>query len=122
MGGSCHIGPTGEGASGPRRPPPPPPPAGGGGAAPPAGAEPARFGTASVVLGLAGLLPVLPLVGSIAAVVCGWLARDAPAPDRDRGRIGIVLGVLGLLAPVIALFVYCVVLGYPFPIHRYRAG
>ena len=88
----------------------------------PSSAEPARFGTAAVVLGLAGLLPVLPLVGSIAAVVCGWLARDAPTPERDRGRIGIVLGVLGLLAPVIALFVYCVVLGYPLPIHRYRPG
>lgn len=88
----------------------------------PPGAEPARFGTAAIVLGLAGLLPLLPLVGSIAAVVCGVLARDAPAPERDRGRVGIVLGVLGLMAPVIALFVYCVVLGYPFPIHRYRPG
>ena len=75
------------------------------------------MGTASVVLGITGLLPVLPLVGSIGAIVCGLLAEH----ERDRrGRIGIALGVLGVLAPLGFLFVYCVVLGYPFPIHRYR--
>jgi hypothetical protein len=85
----------------------------------------ARLGTLSVALGVAGLLPILPLLGSIGAIVCGALARaggDAgTSSERDRALVGIVLGTLGVVAPLIALFVYCVVLGYPFPIHRYRA-
>ncbi|UDY34264.1 hypothetical protein [Dermatobacter hominis] len=86
-------------------------------------AGPDRLGTLSVALGVAGLLPVLPLLGSIAAIACGWVARSRtglPSSERDRALVGVVLGALGLAAPLVALFVYCVVLGYPFPIHRYR--
>jgi hypothetical protein len=36
--------------------------------------------------------------------------------------LAVWLGVTGIVAPLLFLFVYCVVLGYPFPIHRYRAG
>jgi hypothetical protein len=82
-----------------------------------------RLGTLSVALGVAGLLPIVPLLGSIAAIVCGLVARSrntAPPSERDRALVGVVLGTLGVLAPFVALFVYCVVLGYPFPIHRYR--
>ena len=74
---------------------------------------------AAVILSIAGLLPLLPLVGSVAGLACGYAAR------RDEGgegsaRLAIILGWLGLAIPLVALFVYCVVLGYPFPIRRYR--
>lgn len=79
--------------------------------------------TVSIAFGAAGLLPVLPFVGSLVAVVLGGLALhdagDAPA-TRARARIGLTLGIIGVAAPLIALVVYCGVLGYPFPIHRYR--
>lgn len=76
------------------------------------------LGTLALVLGVAGLLPLMPLVGSVAALVCGYAA---PRGD-SRARAGVLLGWLGVLAPVVVLTVYCVVLGYPFPIHRYHAG
>lgn len=83
----------------------------------------AWLGTGSIVLGVAGILPLLPIIGSVAAVVCRLLALHEPSPvERQRGRVGIALGALGLLMPAVALFVYCVVLGYPFPLHRYRPG
>jgi hypothetical protein len=75
--------------------------------------------TVAVGLGVAGLLPIPGIVASIAAVICGGHAlRD----DRSDGqaRLAVWLGVAGILAPLVVLFVYCVVLGYPFPIHRYR--
>lgn len=85
--------------------------------------------TVAVALGVAGLLPILPILGSLAAVVCGGLALSsidatgpAAAASRHRAQGGIALGVVGLVAPLVALFVYCVVLGYPFPLHRYQPG
>lgn len=78
--------------------------------------------SASIAFGAAGLLPVLPILGSIVAVVLGALALheagDAPTV-RSRARVGLLLGIIGVVAPLIALIVYCWVLGYPFPIHRY---
>lgn len=96
----------------------------------PGGADPVPATTsggllapASLVLAVAGLLPLLPGVGSLAAVVCGVLAlRARPATSRGIAIAGLVLGVLELLAPLVFLFVYCVVLGYPMPIHRYHPG
>ena len=78
----------------------------------------------SLALGIAGLLPLLPFVGSLAAVICGHLAlRDAAdGASRSRARAGAALGWLGVLVPVVALAVYCLALGYPFPIHRYNGG
>jgi hypothetical protein len=71
-------------------------------------------------LGIAGLLPILPVLGSVAALVCGGLALSEAEPgERAPARAGLVLGAVGLAAPLVFLFVYCVVLGYPFPIHRY---
>jgi hypothetical protein len=77
----------------------------------------------SIGLGVAGLLPILPVLGSLAAIVCGSLALPS-APDGERGRavVGISLGAVGVVGPLFALFVYCVVLGYPFPIHAYQPG
>jgi hypothetical protein len=76
--------------------------------------------TASLALGIAGLLPILLFVGSIGALGCGYAALRRSSEQQDRARAGIVLGWVGVVAPLVALFVYCVLLGYPFPIHRYR--
>ena len=73
--------------------------------------------TLALALGIAGFVPPFLILGSIGAIVCGCLARGS-----SRARVGIALGIVGLLAPLVALFVYCVVLGYPFPIHRYHAA
>lgn len=82
-----------------------------------------HLGTASLVLGVAGLLPVLPFVGSVAALVCGFLAQTSGSTtERSRGSAGIALGWVGIAAPLVVLFVYCVVLGYPFPIERYSGS
>lgn len=81
------------------------------------------LGTLAVALGVAGLLPVLPFIGSIAALVCGYLDlhQHPGAEGSGRARAGTVLGWIGVAAPVVFLFVYCVVLGYPFPIHRHHS-
>jgi hypothetical protein len=86
----------------------------------PAENQPASdLATTSVVLGVAGLLPVPGLPAAIAAAICGGIARSRH--DRSgRATAGLWLGVVGVLAPLLFLFVYCVVLGYPFPIQRYQ--
>jgi hypothetical protein len=80
------------------------------------------LGTVSAVLGGLGLLPIPGFAASVAAIVCGGIAlrRDPEPSERARARAGVALGTLGVALPVLALFVYCVVLGYPFPIHRYH--
>jgi hypothetical protein len=77
------------------------------------------LGTASLALGIAGLLPIPGFPAAVAAAICGWVARSRD--DRSgRATAGLCLGLVGVLAPVVILFVYCVVLGYPFPIHRHH--
>jgi hypothetical protein len=77
--------------------------------------------TVALALGIAGLLPVLPVLGSLAAVACGTLAvRTGTVGDRGRAAAGLVLGIVGLLGPLMFLLVYCGILGYPFPIEPYR--
>lgn len=77
----------------------------------------------SIGLAIAGLLPVLPLIGSLAATVCAAIAyRSGNGRARSRSVVGLALGILGLLAPLAFLLVYCGLLGYPFPLHRYRPG
>jgi hypothetical protein len=80
------------------------------------------FSQLAVGLGIAGLLPIPGIIASIAAIVCGSRALKDDTSDRGQARLGLCLGVLGVAAPLLFLTVYCVVLGYPFPIHRYRAG
>ena len=75
----------------------------------------------AIGLGVAGLLPIPGMPASIAAVICGGHALHDDRSD-GQARLAVWLGVTGIVAPLLFLFVYCVVLGYPFPIHRYRAG
>jgi hypothetical protein len=78
------------------------------------------LGTVALVLGLVGLLPIPGLLGAVAAVVCGHVAAHDPRDNPTHARAGVILGWLGIAAPLVFLFVYCVVLGYPFPIHRFQ--
>src|SRR5262245_54211859 len=83
-------------------------------AAPPVGGV--GFDAVSLALGVAGLLPILPLVGSLAALVLGWMSPVGDSGTRSRrAQAGMALGLIGLAAPLVALLVYCLVLGYPFP-------
>jgi hypothetical protein len=78
------------------------------------------FGIASLVLGIAGLLPIPGLLSSVLALVFGYLSRSRRGRTQP-GTAGIVLGWIGVTLAFAVFFVYFVVLGYPFPeIHRYR--
>jgi len=74
------------------------------------------LGIASLILGVAGFLPV--------PGVLGWIS-GAPTEDGGRrrtgaGTTGLVLGIVGVALFGTICFVYFVVLGYPLPqIHRY---
>jgi hypothetical protein len=67
----------------------------------------------SLVLGILGLTPILPLIGSIAAIVTGMIARrDILAKPHEysgesMARAGIVLGWIGV---VLVLLAGCAVL------------
>lgn len=80
------------------------------------------LGQLALALSIAGFLPIPGFVASIAGIVCGRVAlRDATSDeDRSHARLATILGVIGIVLPMLFLFVYCVVLGYPFPLHRYR--
>jgi len=74
--------------------------------------RPKTYGLAviSLVLAILGLLPVLPLIGSIIGIVTGNIARKEIIANRDRytgeayAKAGIILGWIG-----VALFVLVVV-------------
>jgi hypothetical protein len=80
--------------------------------------------TASLVLGIAGFLPVPGLAASVSAVILGSLS-GGPGGDGVRRRppaavTGIALGCIGIGLFVLICIVYFGVLGYPLPqIHRY---
>jgi hypothetical protein len=63
----------------------------------------------SLVLSILGLMPVLPLVGPIAAIVTGVIARREirSKPDQLTGdgiaKAGIILGVIGLVFVLLAV-------------------
>lgn len=73
----------------------------------------------SLVLSISGLMPVLPVVGSIAGIVTGMIARKEirAAPGQYTGdglaRAGIILGWIGLALGVLAV---CGILLFIFPI------
>lgn len=70
--------------------------------------------TASMILGILGLLGFLPLVGSILAVALGHMARNQIAQDSSQtgdgmAMVGLITGYLGLLfacAGVAFVFLY----------------
>jgi hypothetical protein len=84
-----------------RPPPPPPPPAAPGPPAPPV----SGMAIASLVLGIGGLT-ILPLLGSIVAIVLGYMARSdiRQRPGEVTGD-GLALAgiVMGWIAVVVAL-------------------
>ncbi len=90
----------------PPPPPPPPPPR------PPAAASPPTSGlaVASLVLGIGGLT-ILPLLGSIAAIILGYMARSEIRrnPHRLSGDgmalAGIVLGWISVGLAILGLLV-----------------
>lgn len=64
---------------------------------------------ASLVLSILGMLPVLPVVGSIAGIITGIIARNEirSHPDQYTGegtaKAGIILGVIGIVLAVLAV-------------------
>ena len=81
--------------------------------------------TASLVLGVAGFLPVPGLAASVMAIVLGTLSgrRDADGRRRRNGAAvtGIVLGCVSIGLFLLLDVVYFGVLGHPLPqIHRYQ--
>jgi Domain of unknown function (DUF4190) len=92
---------------------------------PDGGADRDGLATASLVLGVAGFLPIPGLVASVSAVILGSLSgtRDADGTRRRSGAAvtGIVLGCISIGLFVVICIVYFGVLGYPLPqIHRYQ--
>ena len=84
----------------------------------------ASLGTASMVLGVLGLLPIPGVLASVAAVALGLSTRmsdSATERGRQRAAWGICLGGLSLAIFGGFCLVYFVLLGYPLPhITRYH--
>jgi len=63
----------------------------------------------SLVLSILGLLPILPLIGSIAGIVTGYIARSEirKQPGQYQGdgyaKAGIILGWIGVALAVLAV-------------------
>ena len=76
-------------------PPPPPMPSGGG-----SGTQDNGMGTAAMVLGLLGLVCVLPLIGSILGIIFGMIGLrkvdEGLADNRGMAQAGLVMGWVGL--------------------------
>jgi hypothetical protein len=81
--------------------------------------------TASLVLGIAGFLPIPGLVASVLAVILGSLSgsRDAEGTRRRSSAAvtGIALGCASIGLFLAICIIYFGILGYPLPeIHRYQ--
>ena len=82
---------------------------------------------ASLILAIAGFLPIPGVLASVVAVVLGILSGDTGPDGRRRrsntARAGIILASVAIALFVAACIVYFGVLGYPIPrIHRYQPG
>jgi hypothetical protein len=82
---------------------------------------------ASLILAVAGFLPIPGVLASVLAIVLGILSGDTGPDGRRRrsnaARAGIILASIAIGLFVAACIVYFGVLGYPLPrIHRYRPG
>jgi uncharacterized BrkB/YihY/UPF0761 family membrane protein len=81
------------------------------------------LGSASLVFGIAGLLPLAPpVLTSVVALVLGYRSvPDSSGARTSSARTGILLGWLGLALSATFVTVYFGILGYPLPrIHRYH--
>jgi hypothetical protein len=93
---------------------------------PPATA-PDGLAVASLILAVAGFLPIPGSLASVLALVLGVLSGDTgPDGRRERSnaaRAGIILASVAIGLFVTASVVYFGILGYPIPrIHRYQPG
>ncbi len=83
---------------------------------------------ASLILSILGLLPVLPLIGSIAAIITGSIARKEirSQPEAYSGeeiaKASVILGWVGVGLGVLALLLLCGGLLYFMPIQRIQTG
>ena len=79
-------------------PPPPPPP----GAAPQNG-----MGTAALVMGIVQFF-CFPLIGAVLAIVFGKIGMDRAdrglATNRGSAKAGFILGIIGLVLVILAIF------------------
>lgn len=74
-----------------------------------------NLAVASAILGVLGIIQALPLIGSIAAIILGHMARGQIAQDPSQegdgfatvgivtGYLGVGLACLGLLAAIFAV-------------------
>ncbi len=75
-----------------------------------------------LVLGILGLTGILPLVGSIGALIAGKMAqkeiREKPGlyAGENLARAGVVMGWIGIVLIVLALLLVCVAFLFFMPI------
>lgn len=84
-------------------------------AAPPQATENPTSGVLALVFGIVGLV-VLPVIGSILALVFGYQCRKevAAEPHRyrdDLGRVGRILGWIGVALAAVGIVFFVVVFG-----------
>ncbi len=79
----------------------------------------------SLVLSITGMLPILPLIGSIAGIITGFIARreirDHPEQYTGDGyaKAGIILGFITI---VLAILAVCGLVLYLTPVQRITTG
>jgi hypothetical protein len=83
------------------------------------------LGTASLVLGILGFLPIPGVMASILAIVLGAATHlsgtNVSAAAKQRATIGIILGAVSVLILATICIIYFGILGYPLPhIEHYR--
>jgi uncharacterized membrane protein len=79
----------------------------------------------SLVLSITGMLPILPLIGSIAGIITGFIARreirDHPEQYTGDGyaKAGIILGFVTIVLVILAV---CGLVLYMMPVQRISTG
>ncbi|MBD3191804.1 MAG: zinc-ribbon domain-containing protein [Candidatus Heimdallarchaeota archaeon] len=111
----------------PSTPPPPPPPQqktydyGTGGTyrepSAPRTQESNTMGIISLIFGILGCVGVLPCIGSLVAIVTGFMGKDHP--EDSMAKIGLILGFLGCCAWLIGIIIWIVVIVTSIPYGYY---
>ena len=71
--------------------------------------ENSAFAIASLVCGILGLVGVLPIIGSILAIVFGRIhKRDFPTANDQYARIGIILGWIGVGLSIAGILIFII--------------